>query len=189
MIGNMSFSDGFEEAIHDLDVFSSKLVKIIENELDRLLRNMETDRIWNGVVGDGQELATGEGTVGSRFWLGEPLDSAEPLRPRPKPKKPFEIPEKALEAMTEVLTDVFNKEDTVEIYIELPVMEKGDVQVRVRGGSVEVKAKNFRKVIRLPTKEIVGQIASSEYKNGVLRIVIPKKLGLRLKDAERTRTV
>jgi HSP20 family molecular chaperone IbpA len=75
------------------------------------------------------------------------------------------------------LTDVFNKEDTVEIYIELPVMENGDVQVRTRGRSVEVKAKNFRKVIRLPTKEIVGQIASSEYKNGVLRIVIPKKLG------------
>ena len=177
MIENMSFNDDFEETVRDLDVFSSKLVKIVENELDRLLKNMETGRIWNGVVGDGQELATGEGTGGSRFWLGEPLNSAEPLRPRAKPKKPFEIPEKALEAITEVLTDVFNKEDTVEIYIELPAMEKSDVQVRARGGSVEVKAKNFRKVIRLPTKEIVGQIASSEYKNGVLRIVIPKKLG------------
>jgi HSP20 family molecular chaperone IbpA len=187
VIGKMSFNDDFEEAVRDLDVFSSKFVKIVENELDRLLKNMETGRIWNGVVRDGEELGTGEGTVDNRFGLGEPLDPVEPVRTRPKPKKPFDVPQKALKAMTEALADVFNKEDTVEVYVELPAMEKSDLQVRARGGSVEVRAKNFRKVIELPTREIVGQAASSEYKNGVLRIVIPKKLRIRPKDAERMR--
>lgn len=188
-MGSMFFDDDFEEAIRDLDVFSSKLVKIIEDELNELLMDMETEKGDNAVDRDRQEWRTKEDRNGNLFDLGESLDFVEPLRPMPKRKKPFEVPEKALEEMTEGLTDVFDNEDTMEIYVELPGIEKGDVKVRARNGSVEVKAKNFRKVIQLPTKEIVGQAAASEYKNGVLRIVIPKKLRLRLKDAKRTRTV
>jgi len=188
----VSFDDDFNKAMRDLDFFSSELVKIIESELDRLLRDMEAERVGGTSDADRARLGSDESTVGDRFDLGEFLDRIKPLRPlrpAPKPKKPLGIPRKALEEMAEPLTDVFDKEDTMEVYVELPGVKKEDVQVMARGGSVEVKAKGFRKVIELPTKEAVSQNASSDYRNGVLRIVIPKKLRLRPKDVHRAKTV
>ena len=184
----MFFDDDFDDAIRDLDVFSSKLVKIIEDELDELLMNMETEKSDDEVDRNRQEWRT-EDRKDKLFDLSKSSDFFKPLKPILKRKKAFEVPEKALEMMTDGLTDVFDNEDTLEIYAELPRLEMEEMKVRVGKRSVEVKAKNFRKVIELPTEEIVGQAATSEYKNGVLKIVIPKKLRLRLKDAKRTRTV
>lgn len=188
----MSFDDDFEEAMRDLDFFSSELVKIIENELNRLLRDMEIEGVGSSSDADRERFECDESSGSARFSLGEsadPIEPLRPLRPAPKPKKPLEIPRKALTEMTEPLTDVFDKETTLEVYVELPGAEKKDVQVRVQGAKVEVRAGNLRKVIKLPTKEVVSRVASSDYKNGVLRISIPKKLRLRPEDAHRAKTV
>jgi len=188
----VSFDDDFEEAMRDLDFFSSELVKIIESELDRLLRDMEVDRIGGSPGTDAQKLECDGKAGNSRFYLGESLDPLEPLRPlrpNPKPKKPLGIPRKALAEMAEPLMDVFDKDATLEIYVELPGAEKKDVRIRVQDGRVEVKAGNLRKLIELPTKEAVSHAASSDYRNGVLKIVIPKRPSLRLDDARRAKTV
>jgi len=188
----VSFDDDFDEAMRDLDFFSSELVKIIENELNRLLRDMEVEKVGDSSGADRKRVEC-DGTPGNgRFSLGESLDPIEPLRPlrpAPKPKKPLGIPRNALAEMAEPLTDVFDKEDTVEVYVELPGAEKKDVRVRVRDGRVEVSAGNLHEVIELPTKEAVSHVASSDYRNGVLRIVIPKKFRLRPDDAHRAKTV
>ena len=186
------FDDNFEEAMRDLDLFSSELVKIIENELDRLLRDMEVDRIGDPSDEDRQRVKCDEKTGNSRFNRRESLDPIEPLRPlrrTPKPKKPFGIPRKALTEMAEPLMDVFDKEATLEVYVELPGAEKKDVRIKVRGGRVEVKAGNLCKVIDLPTKEDLSHVTSSDYRNGVLKIVIPKRLKLRPDDAHKAKTV
>jgi HSP20 family protein len=94
-----------------------------------------------------------------------------------------------LEEMTEPLTDVFDKKGKVEVYVELPGIEKENVQVKLREGNVEVRAGTFRKFIELPTKKTVRQAAWFDYRNGVLRIVIPKRLRLRPKDAQGAKTV
>jgi HSP20 family molecular chaperone IbpA len=188
----VSFDDDFEEALRDLDFFSSELVKIIENELDRLLRDMEAEKVGDPPNADDVTLGSNESTGEGRFGLSGPLDPIEPLRPlrpAPKPKKPLGIPRKALEEMAEPLTDVFDKEGTVEVYVELPGIEKENVQVKVREGNVEVRAGTFRKAIELPTKKTVKQAAWFDYRNGVLRIVIPKRLKLRPKDAQGAKTV
>jgi HSP20 family molecular chaperone IbpA len=188
----VSFDDDFEEALRDLDFFSSELVKIIENELDRLLRDMEAEKVGDPPNADDVTLGSNESTGEGRFGLSGPLDPIEPLRPlrpAPKPKKPLGIPRKALKEMTEPLTDVFDKEGTVEVYVELPGIEKENVQVKVREGNVEVRAGTFRKAIELPTKKTVRQAAWFDYRNGVLRIVIPKRLKLRPKDAQGAKTV
>jgi HSP20 family molecular chaperone IbpA len=127
-----------------------------------------------------------------RFSLRESLDPIEPLRPlrpAPKPKKPLGIPRKALKEMTEPLMDVFDSEAAVEVYVEVPGVEKEDFQVRVRGGRVEVMAGDLCKVIDLSTKEAMSHSAAYNYKNGVLRIFIPKKLGPRPKDMRRAKRV
>jgi HSP20 family molecular chaperone IbpA len=188
----VSFDDDFEEAMRDLDFFSSELVKIIENELNRLLRDMEVDRVGGSSDADRKRVEC-DGTSGNRrFSLGKALDPIEPLgplRPAPKLKKPLGIPRKALAEMTEPLMDAFDKDDAVEVYVQLPGAEKKDLQVRVQDGRIEVMAGNLRKVIELPTKEAVSHVASSDYRNGVLRILIPKRLRLRPKDAHRAKTV
>ncbi len=69
----VSFDDDFEEAIRDLDFFSSELVKIIENELDRLLRDMEVDRVGDSSDADRQRLGCDRKAGSSRFSSGESL--------------------------------------------------------------------------------------------------------------------
>jgi HSP20 family molecular chaperone IbpA len=85
--------------------------------------------------------------------------------------------------------DVFDSESAVEVYVDMPGVGKEDFKVRVRGGRVEVRAGNVCKVIDLPTKEAMSHSASYDYKNGLLRIFIPKKLGLRPKDVRRANRV
>jgi HSP20 family molecular chaperone IbpA len=188
----VSFDDDFEEAMRDLDSFSSELIKIIENELDRLLRDMEVERVGGSSEADREKFECDATSDNSRFSLRESLDPIEPLRPlrpAPKPRKPLGIPRKALAEMAEPLMDVFDKEAAVEVYVDMPGVEKEDVQVRVRGGRVEVRAGNLRKVIEMPTKEALSHSASSDYRNGVLRIVIPKRLRFRPKDVYRVKRV
>ena len=91
------------------------------------------------------------------------------------PKRPFEVSEKALKEIREPLTDVFEEDKAVKIYVELPGEEKDDIQLNVTEGKVEVKAKRFHKMIEVPTRNIDIEKASSKYKNGVLEITVPKK--------------
>jgi len=91
------------------------------------------------------------------------------------PKRPFKVPETALKEIREPLTDVFEEDKTVKIYIELPGEEKDDIQLNITEGKVEIKTKKFYKMIDVPTKNIEIEKASSKYKNGVLEVTIPKK--------------
>ena len=91
------------------------------------------------------------------------------------PKRPFEVSEKALKEIREPLTDVFDEDKAVKIYVELPGEEKDDVQLNVTEGKVAVKAKKFYKMIEVPTSNVDVEKVSSKYKNGVLEVTIPKK--------------
>jgi HSP20 family molecular chaperone IbpA len=93
-----------------------------------------------------------------RFQLGEPLT----------------LPKQAIDEVREPLTDVFEEQDHVKLYVELPGVEKDDIQLNVTEGRAEVKAKNFYKVIDLPTRDIEFEKATANYKNGVLEVLIPK---------------
>ena len=88
---------------------------------------------------------------------------------------PLQIPKNDLDReMREPLTDVFVEEDAVKVYMELPGVDKTDVQLNVTERFVEVKAKNFAKTVELPTAEIDLDQATANYKNGVLVVMIPK---------------
>ena len=75
------------------------------------------------------------------------------------------------------------------MYVELPGEEKEDIAFKIANGKLEVRAKNFCKTVNLPGENIVPDKATSEYKNGVLTITVPRKIKLREKDARNTRTV
>lgn len=85
------------------------------------------------------------------------------------------LPKQIKEEPREPLTDVFQDKDSVKLYIELPGVEKADIQLNVTQDQAEIKAKNFHKTIDLPSKPVEFDKATANYKNGVLEVTIPKK--------------
>ena len=102
-----------------------------------------------------------------------PFEPFTPWKRRPMPQRPFRNPA-ALNETREQLIDIFEEEETVTIYLELPSEDKENIQLNVTKGKVEVKTKNFYKMIDIPGNIDLTK-ASSKYNNSVLIITIPKK--------------
>ncbi len=174
-----------DEFFGEFDVFNSDLKKIIQrmmSELEKATKNGNLKGKWeiNKIDRDGVKGYSIQGRFGSEQPLEpldpfNPLEPLNPLRPRPGPQRPFEVPESALKETSEPLTDIFEDEKAIKIYFEVRGEDKNDIQLNVTAGKVEVKAKNFYKLINLPTSNIDLEKASSKYKNGVLEVTIPKK--------------
>jgi HSP20 family protein len=119
-----------------------------------------------------------KGFVAQRqFWFGnEPSKSNAPLT----------VPKEELGEAREPLVDVFENKDAVKLYVELPGVEKDDIQLSVTGGHAEIKAKSFYKKIALPTRDVEFDKISANCKNGVLQATIPKKTKI---DIEEKKTI
>lgn len=174
-----------DELFRDFDPFSSRFTDKIQRRMEALEEAVKNGKLkgdWDfkridkpGVKGY---------IIQGRFWTDEPFEAIEPFdifepfRPgkrRPTPQRPFKIPDEASEEVRDPLTDVFEEDDAVKVYVELPGEEEGDIQVNFKEGKVEVKAKKFYKMIQLPTENIDQEKTASKYKNGVLELTIPKK--------------
>jgi HSP20 family protein len=94
-----------------------------------------------------------------------------------------------LKEMREPLVDIFEEDNRLRVYVELPGVEKEDIKLDFRENHVELRAKNFYKEIQLPHGHFSKNASSTEYKNGVLEIVLPKENKLRPEDAKNLRTV
>jgi HSP20 family protein len=174
-----------DEFFGEFDAFSSNFVKRIQrmmSEFEKATKNGNLKGKWkiSEIDSDGVKGYSIQGRFGSdQPWEPldpfNPLEPLNPMRPRPGPQRPFEVPESALQETREPLTDIFEEEKAIKIYVEVPGEEKDDIQLNVTAGNVEVKAKNFYKMINLPTSNIDIEKASSKYKNGVLEVTIPKK--------------
>lgn len=93
------------------------------------------------------------------------------LEPRALPAR---IPKQIIEREREPLTDIFNEKENVKIYIELPGVDRSDIQLNVTERNAEVRAKNFFKALHLPTADVDLEKITASYKNGVLEVTIPK---------------
>ena len=92
------------------------------------------------------------------------------------------------------VTDVYETENSVIAAIELPGVDKKDIELNITDNALEVKvekkaekeikkkgiygysaaSKSFYKMVTFPV-EVDSEKAKAEYKNGVLRVEIPKK--------------
>jgi len=77
----------------------------------------------------------------------------------------------------EPLTDVVEETDKVKAIVELPGVEKQDIDLRAEDRhltiSVDTERKRFCKSLELPC-EVLPESASAEYRNGVLTVVMDK---------------
>jgi HSP20 family protein len=158
MIGGENVSY-FEDIFRDIEDFHKKLTERMfkeMGEIEKRIRSGELEGEWDvkpierpGVKG---YVARG------RFFSRETP----------------QISKRALEEVREPLTDVFEDKESIKLYVELPGVEKEDIQLNITEGKAEIKAKNFYKIVDLPTRDVDSEKASAEYKNGVLKVTIPR---------------
>jgi HSP20 family protein len=96
--------------------------------------------------------------------------------------RPPESPEE--EGAREPLTDIIEEKDTIRVIVELPGVDKEDIQLHVEDRlldiSVDREDRKFFKKLELPSS-VDTDSARASYKNGVLEVtltrVTPKKRG------------
>jgi len=189
----MSFDDNFDEIFENLGMFNIKSMKKIQEEIDAMLKEVNSGKLkgtWKTKEIDepGMKGWIFMGSFGSNEAL-EPLDPLKPQRRRPIPERPFELPKNKPEETREPLTDVFEEEKATKLYLELPGEEKDDIQLKVKENSLEVRAKNFYKKIDISNNNFSTEKMTSDYKNGVLTITLPKKIPLRKEDSQKQKTI
>jgi len=155
--------DDFEDIFHDVDDFYKKLTKKMFKDMENIeeaLRSGKLEGEWG--IKPIEEPGVKGYVARGRFQL----DKSQP--------QPLKLPEQIKDEVREPLTDVFQDKDNVKLYMELPGVEKDDIQLNVTDGHAEIKAKNFFKTVDLPTKDVEFDKAVANYKNGVLAVTIPK---------------
>lgn len=189
----LSFDSDFDELFRDLEVFNSRSVRRFQSELEKIMKGIESGKIkgkWQirRINEPGVKGYSIEGGFGSDNEF-EPLEPIKPLRRRPLPERPFDVSEDVLKQSREPLIDVFEEDDALKLYAELPGEEEDDVKLKITEHSAEIKGKRFHKVLDLPSGQIDAAATTSRYKNGVLEVTIPKKKRLRDKDLRKTKMV
>lgn len=154
----------FDDIIDNTEKFYRKLAERMLKEIEEIDKAVKTGRIQ----GDWEIRPIDEPGVKGYIARGK-------FYSQDIPNKPLPLIPKLADETREPLTDVFEEEDKIKVYVELPGIKKDDIQLNVIGDSVELKAKNFYKTITLPTRCLNFDDATSKYKNGVLEITIPKK--------------
>jgi len=169
-------TDDFEDIFHDVDDFYKKLTKKMFKEMEDIeeaLRSGKLEGEWD--IKPIEEPSVKGYVARGRFQLG-----------KSQPLKTLKLPKQIKEELREPLTDVFEDKDNVKLYMELPGVEKDDIQLNVTDGHAEVKAKNFYKTIDLPTKDVESDKTVANYKNGVLEVTIPKTKTSAAEERKRT---
>lgn len=175
----MAFSDDFGDTFEDLDNLNRRLMKKFQKEIDEMFREITSGKIkgaWE--TREINEPQAKGFIIQGRFGFNESLEPIEPLKPprrRPLPENPFELSKSEAKDTREPLTDVFDEEGATKIYVELPGERKEDIRLRFIEDGLEVKAKNFYKILALSKSNLDTSSLTSECKNGVLKITIRKK--------------
>jgi len=189
----LSFDSDFDDVFGDFDFFTNGLTKRFRIEIDKILKEIKDGKLKGTMeTREINEPGVKGFIIQGRFGSDDAFEPLEPLKPskrRPLPEKPFEVSKDALRETREPLTDIFEEKDVTKIYVELPGEEEEDIHLKVTEKGVEVKGKNFYKMIELSSRNLDKQRVSSKYKNGVLDITIPKQARLENKFAEQEREV
>jgi len=153
----------FEEIFRDMELFQRKMMERMAKEMEEIKEAIKSEKLEGEWDFKPIERPGVKGYVArGRFWS----------------RDPWRTPLHAEDEVREPLTDVFEDKEFVKLYVELPGVEKDDIQLNVTDGKAEIKAKNFYRAVDLPNKNLDSEKASANYKNGVLEVTIPKTKGV-----------
>ncbi len=167
----------FDELMRDMKLFQRSLVERMIGDmktLDEAVRRGDLKGRFE--VREIDQPDTKGFVAYGHFQSEKPVRPLDPHRPDWFPERPIKPPlGESPNEVREPLTDVFEDERSVKLIVELPGAKKDDVQLNVSDGQAEVKAKNFYKVVKLPTDNLNPDKIDATCRNGVLEVTIPKK--------------
>jgi len=156
--------DDFEDIFQDAENFYRKLVKKMFRDIEDIEEAVKSGKLQGEWDVKPIEEPNVKGYIArGRFQFGDTPETRALTLPKQIPKE-----------AREPLTDVFQDKDSIKLYVELPGVEKTDIQLNITQGRAEIKAKNFHKTIDLPSVDVEVDKATANYKNGVLEVIIPK---------------
>jgi len=158
-------SDDFEDLFDDVDTFHQRLAKKMFEEMRDIEEAVQKGKLEGELDITPIEEPGVKGYIArGRFQFGD----------KPLPRI-LRLPRQTTEEeVREPLIDVFEDNDNIKLYVELPGVEETDIQLNISRSRAEIKAKNFHRTIDLPTADIETDKATTNYKNGVLEVTIPK---------------
>ena len=78
----------------------------------------------------------------------------------------------------EPITDIIEGDDDVAVTVEIPGVEKKDIDLNVTGDTLEIKVdtsnRKYHKTVKLPC-DVIPKTTKATYKNGILDVVIKRK--------------
>ncbi len=171
------FDIDFDEILEELREIMKRMRVQDLGRMEENIRSGNLDGNWS--IREINEPGMKGFTVKGNFRTAQPLEtpgSFEPLEPpkrRPTPQRPSLLSDNS--DRREPLVDIFEKENAIIVYVELPSEEKDNIKLNIVKDKVEVKTGKFYKLIDLPTENIETEKVSSRYNNGVLEVTIPRK--------------
>ncbi|MGD8779219.1 MAG: Hsp20/alpha crystallin family protein [Ignavibacteria bacterium] len=159
-IGNLNLG-GIFKGIENLVDLAEKLNKEggeIKKEGNIDLSHLKKG--MNGIFGFSVKTATGGKTVVESFG-----------NIKKTPKGP------SVDEEREPITDIFDEEDEVKIYAEMPGVNEEDIKLELKDDLLDISAKSenrtYHKEILIP-ENVKPETLTSTYKNGILNISIKK---------------
>ncbi|MHA1473776.1 MAG: Hsp20/alpha crystallin family protein [Promethearchaeota archaeon] len=76
-------------------------------------------------------------------------------------------------AVKDIFFDIFDEGEKLKVIIELPGVNKYDIQLQAASNEIEIKTPHHHKIIQLPVP-VNNSIAKARYSNGILNIELEK---------------
>ena len=156
----------FEEIIREMEALQRRMIETLFSDFEDLERSIETGELQGEWQIKPIERPGMRGFIARGFFRTlEPLERPNGILPPLNP--PLEEP-------MEPLYDINVGEDAIQLYIELPGVEEGEIEIEADPKNFEVKARSFQTNIDISRWVLDTNNIAAEYKNGVLKVTIPK---------------
>lgn len=156
----------FEDIVREMEAMQRRMMETVFSDFEDLAKSLEAGELEGEWHFEPIERPGVRGFIAKGFFktpepLERPLDILPPLKPPLKdPREP--------------LYDIDVGEDEIQLYIELPGVEEEDIEIKTDPRNLEVKAGPFQTNIDISRWILDTKDIATEYRNGVLKVTIPK---------------
>jgi len=156
----------FEEILREMEALQRRMMESMFSDFEDLEKSFETGEIqgeWRMEPIEGPGM---RGFIARGFFrTPEPLKRPDGILPPLKP--PLKEPR-------EPLYDINEGDDALQLYIELPGVEEGEIEIKADPKNLVVKARSFQASIDLSRWILDTDNITTEYRSGILKATIPK---------------
>ena len=155
----------FEEMVREMEALQRRMMESMFRDFEDLMKSFETGEIkgeWDikPIERPGMRGFIARGFFYTPELLERPQNILPPLKP-------------SLGEQREPFYEINVGEDALRLYIELPGVEEGDVEIKTDPKNFKVKAGSFRTNIDISRWILDTDKITTEYRNGILKVTIP----------------